>query len=125
MKEKYIYAIEHPHGYFKIGRASNAYDRASAVQTSSPYELELRFVLKAYRSSFERDAETVAHNRLEGQQERAEWFDVTPDTILRTFHEMVQDDGVEGSRIYDIRRRRRRENRVKNRHERLNRRPKL
>lgn len=125
MKEKHIYAIEHPHGFYKIGRASNAYDRASAVQTSSPYEVELRFVLKAHHSSFESDAETTVHNRLEEYQHRAEWFDLDKSTILRTFHEIVQDDGVEGSRIYDIRRRRERENRLKNRHERLNRRPSL
>lgn len=98
----YVYAISHPHGYFKVGRSKNPFDRTSQIQTGSPHELELRYVLKYLHSRFRTDAERAVQDQLESFHHRGEWYDCDISTVVRAFHAVLQNDDAEGYHIIDV-----------------------
>lgn len=108
-ERKYLYAVEHPDGYFKIGKSADPYNRTSQIQTGSPYNLNLRFVLKYLESIVKKDPEPVVHGWFEDDCVSGEWFDISPSTVARSFHELMESDDIGGYVVYDIERLRKRE----------------
>jgi len=128
MNEEYIYAVEHPDGFYKVGRSKNPYDRVSQIGVGSPYDLEFRFAMSYYTCSFQKNAEMIVQERLSKYRFSGEWYDVEKSTLLRILHSVMNDEDVEGMRIYDVRKRKRRERkreRGRHRADRLSRRPDL
>lgn len=113
---KYLYAVEHPHGYYKVGRAKEPFDRASQIQIGSPYDLTFKFAVRYLHSRHKSDIETEVHERLDKYSVRGEWFDVAKSTLLRVLHNVVEDDDVEGFYLTDVERQRERLPKYKKRH---------
>lgn len=97
---KYLYVIEHPHGYKKIGKAANPEGRMNGLQTGSPYELERWLVVKylepsslVYRDSLEQ----MVHDAIEDYHVRGEWFEIPDSQLLHALAMLVdiEDEGRE------------------------------
>lgn len=96
-----IYVIGPKAGPQKIGIAIDVEARRQALQTGSPYDLEVWFSLRMDRlASY--DVEQAAHRLLRPKHLRGEWFDVTPDearlailSALMTASHRSQKDGIE------------------------------
>ena len=72
----YVYIISNPawEGWFKVGRAIDAYDRCSGYQTSSPlrdYAVEYCKYFDNRKNAEEKVHEQLANNKIE---KRGEWF---------------------------------------------------
>ena len=80
----YVYVVSNPawEGWFKVGKAVDAYDRCSQYQTSSPY----RDYVVEYCKYFEdrKKAESQAHALLKGTEQRGEWFRAELSVIKNT-----------------------------------------
>lgn len=91
---KYLYAIEHPDGFHKIGEGSDPLKRLGSIQVGCPYRLDM-WLLAHYLSpvsSIEDGLEDVVHARMEPYQFRGEWYDADPPVILREFNRAVNAD---------------------------------
>jgi len=69
----FVYAVGHPDGFVKIGRASNPFARISDLQTGSPYELRLLSYTGFYNVS---DAEALLLAKFDPWLVRGEWFNL-------------------------------------------------
>lgn len=67
----FVYLIEHPGGFYKIGIAKNVDRRLGTIQGSNPYTLSL---LAAYPASDAPAEETTFHATFGHRRERGEWF---------------------------------------------------
>ena len=107
---KYLYVIEHPDGFVKIGKASKPMSRFYSVQTGSPYELSIRYLMKYSPASVFVESvpvESKVHEAFEDKQVRGEWFDVSPERVLHYLARESRDD-VSIFRIYCAERERQR-----------------
>lgn len=102
MEDRYLYAIEHPDGYWKIGRSKDPYARVSNCQTGSPYQLEFKYAMKYHNFMLDPNAEDEAHERLEDSHVRGEWFDITEERVKEVFKNMVEEEEQEPLRFFDI-----------------------
>ena len=73
--EHYLYAIGNGE-QLKIGYSVNPKKRISAIQTSSPFKVNLDWMkLCAYNDSDAKKQESKIHRKLKGLNVRGEWFD--------------------------------------------------
>jgi len=104
--KKYVYAVEHPDGYMKVGKATDPKSRKNQIQTGSPYELELRLLFSYYPPGplgNRADLEDHIHASIEDSQIRGEWFDVGYVELLHLFAriERMDYDIVPGHKVID------------------------
>lgn len=85
-----IYAIKHPHGYFKIGQSNDPTDRCRAVQLGSPYELTLWRMVATHDDGEE--AERKLHSRLKEHHKRGEWFSCSESQLEQELQSLVDSD---------------------------------
>lgn len=89
-----VYAIQHPHGFFKVGMSATPIKRYKNIQGCCPYELELVCVINT--SGNARDLESQLHGELEEYNHHGEWFNTTRDKIIEKFNSCI-DDGSCGA----------------------------
>lgn len=89
MNKETIYAIEHPHGFVKIGRATDVRERLANIRIGSPFDLKL---VLSFETAEGGSLERHLHETLSDSHQRGEWFDVSPDTVRELFTEIVEDD---------------------------------
>lgn len=89
-----IYVIEHPNGFWKIGRAKNPDQRLKEIQCHSPYELEVRTTVTEHNDHSRRSVESLLHQYFSRYQIRGEWFCLPPDelTCLDKLDELYASD---------------------------------
>lgn len=113
---KYLYAIQHPHGYVKVGKGSNPKRRANGVQVGSPYDLELRFMVKYHEPSVlldEVDLENHVHEELREFSVRGEWFEISIQSLRHFLARVCEDDSLPGYDLIDVEREKDRKSRYK------------
>jgi hypothetical protein len=101
----FLYAIEHPHGYYKIGRGEQPKQRVTNIQIGSPYKLQLRLAVRYFKSSVYSelsDLEPEVHERLESYHKRGEWFEICYRELLHTLARLVEDEDSAAQRLYEI-----------------------
>ncbi len=102
---QYVYIIRHEHGYVKIGKAADPYQRWCSIKTGSPYELELWKVAKCSKSTLYQDYEHLEkylHSEFEEYNVRGEWFDVDPAEVFQAMARAVESDSLAGYALYDV-----------------------
>jgi len=80
--QTFIYVIRGDYNMVKIGVSSNPDARCAALQTGSPYRIELWFAAPVTGNAY--GVESEAHDILvsNGVPMNGEWFDVTPELAI-------------------------------------------
>lgn len=109
----YLYVLEHPHGFYKLGKAADPINRLHSIQSGSPYDLECKLVVKYHDEALLEgtNLERVAHDEFEECCRRGEWFDADYDEIFQFLARAVKDDDRPGFRLVHIGRERDRKER--------------
>ena len=94
-----VYAIKHPHGFFKIGRSEDPINRFHTIQIASPYNLELYCIIKTDNESSELESEL--HAELEDYAWRGEWFNLPKNVLMDVIEGHLNNTGRTD---YDIQR---------------------
>ena len=85
-----VYAIQHPHGFFKVGMSKKPFKRYETFRVASPYELVLHTIM-----STDDEADTLEkriHEKLSDYHWRGEWFNVPEQILESAFQECIDDD---------------------------------
>ena len=85
-----VYAIIHPEGYAKIGKAKAPYKRFEDIRPYSPYTLELFAVLSTDGDAL--DLEARIHTQLEAKRVSGEWFEMDKTGVMEVFKEVADKD---------------------------------
>jgi hypothetical protein len=85
-----VYAIYHPDGYMKVGKSDNPWSRFKALQSGSPYELELYALLAVNGDS--RTVEKLLHECLSEYHHRGEWFEISKSHLKAVFEAEVKHE---------------------------------
>lgn len=74
----FVYLIQSPTGYYKIGRTKDPNDRIATFSVKLPFEVEYVCVIQ---TSDMYSLETILHNRYAKQRVNGEWFQLTPEDV--------------------------------------------
>jgi len=85
-----IYAVKHPHGFYKIGRSKNPIKRYQTLRIGSPFELELEYILSTNCDGKQLEADI--HAELQDYHWRGEWFNIQEAKIQSTFSKFAESD---------------------------------
>lgn len=77
-RDGYVYVIKSPTGHYKIGRASDPYDRMKVFEVKLPFEVEFEHLIKTKDMYL---LESELHVRFESQRVNGEWFLLTSDDV--------------------------------------------
>jgi hypothetical protein len=69
-----LYALEHQHGYIKIGKSDTPSKRAKSLQTACPYKIQLLTTIRVEGDW--RVVENALHEAYASERLRGEWFDI-------------------------------------------------
>lgn len=78
VERAFVYVIEHELGPLKIGVSTNPGQRLKDLQTSCPYELEVRGLIETEQPF---GVEKRLHEKFEDSQKRGEWYDLSPEQL--------------------------------------------
>jgi hypothetical protein len=94
-KPSVIYVIQ-PEGldFVKIGQTRDLYPRLSGIQTGSPFELRILFVLLGGL-----DLEGEIHNKLQCHRQRGEWFVLSD--FVRGYLDELRKDAIDYDAMLD------------------------
>lgn len=81
---KAVYALRHPHGFYKIGTSVQPYKRYQSVRIMTPYEIEMYAILATPYDDAQIESEF--HDKLDVYHQRGEWFNV-PKAVLDNLFE--------------------------------------
>lgn len=85
-----VYAIKHPHGFFKVGRSKNPFSRYERLRTGTPYKTTLHTVLTTDDDAAE--VESEIQKKLEVYHWQGEWFNVPEKVLMRIFNQYTDSD---------------------------------
>lgn len=74
----FVYLIQSPTGYYKIGRTTNPKDRMKTFSVKLPFEVEYVCVIQTDNMY---GLEQILHNRFADKRVNGEWFNLSPDDV--------------------------------------------
>jgi hypothetical protein len=93
---KAVYALRHPHGFYKIGTSVQPYERYQSVQTATPYQIEMYAILETPHE--DATTESEFHDTLDVYHRRGEWFNVPVAVLDNLLDAYARRDGFSLSR---------------------------
>lgn len=93
---KAVYALRHPHGFYKIGTSVQPYKRYQAVQTVTPYQIEMYAILSTPHE--DSTTESEFHDKLDLYHRRGEWFDLPQEILDNLLESYARRSGFSLSR---------------------------
>jgi hypothetical protein len=84
-----LYVAYHEHGYVKIGKSNDPFDRIKRLQTGSPYNIRLYTTITVEGEWA--PVEHALHDAYADDRLRGEWFDI-PEPELRNLVEITRLD---------------------------------
>lgn len=94
-----IYVVKSEAGPVKIGIATNAKKRFSALQTPSPVRLSLEYVAQCDGWFIEK-IEIAVHKTLRGKHEKGEWFSISVDEAVAAIQREAEILGCDLTRVF-------------------------
>lgn len=84
-----VYAIQHPHGFFKVGKSKSPINRYQDFRVGTPYELVLHTIMSTNGDAGELESEI--HDKLSDYHWRGEWYNIPESMLIETFERFIDD----------------------------------